>query len=81
MCLLSLFQINLQSPLNMRVSYNDYKLYLSILDSVSKQLNKAIKTDETNSKLRDQIPEHNFDGNQRVVVLLKRFIISFAKTN
>ena len=45
----------------MRVSYNDYKLYLSILDSVSKQLNKAIKS-EASSKATDEIPDHDFDG-------------------
>ena len=55
------FQINLQGPLIMRVSYNDYKLYLSILDSVSKQLNKAIKS-EASSKVTDEIPDHDFDG-------------------
>lgn len=45
----------------MRVSYNDYKLYLSILESVSKQLNKAIKS-EASSKVTDEIPDHDFDG-------------------
>lgn len=45
----------------MRVSYNDYKLYLSILESVSKQLNKAIKS-EASLKVTDEIPNHDFDG-------------------
>lgn len=45
----------------MRVSYNDYKLYLSILESVSKQLNRAIKS-EISSSAKDEIPNHNFDG-------------------
>ena len=45
----------------MRVSYNDYKLYLSILDSVSKQLNKAIKS-EAIVKVPEEIPDHDFDG-------------------
>lgn len=55
------FQVNLQGPLIMRVSYNDYKLYLSILESVSKQLNKAIKS-EASLKVTDEIPDHDFDG-------------------
>lgn len=45
----------------MRVSYNDYKLYLSILESVSKQLNKAIKS-EANANVAEEIPDHHFDG-------------------
>lgn len=45
----------------MRVSYNDYKLYLSILESVSKQLNRAIKS-EISSSAKDEIPNHDFDG-------------------
>lgn len=49
----------------MRVSYNDYKLYLSILDSVSKQLNKAIKS-EASSKVTDEIPDHDFDGKTNI---------------
>jgi len=54
-------EVNLQGPLIMRVSYNDYKLYLSILESVSKQLNKAIKS-EASLKVTDEIPDHDFDG-------------------
>lgn len=49
----------------MRVSYNDYKLYLSILESVSKQLNRAIKS-EVSSNPRDEIPDHDFDGEPTV---------------
>lgn len=60
------FQISLQAPLIMRVSYNDYKLYLSILESVSKQLNRAIKS-EVSSNPKDEIPDHNFDGERNVV--------------
>ena len=45
----------------MRVSYNDYKLYLSILESVSKQLNRAIKS-EVSPNSEDDIPDHDFDG-------------------
>ena len=52
----------------MRVSYNDYKLYLSILDSVSKQLNKAIKS-EVNSNVAELLPDHEFDGEFRGHVL------------
>lgn len=48
----------------MRVSYNDYKLYLSILDSVSKQLNKAIES-EVNSNAAEEVPDHEFDGEFR----------------
>ncbi|XP_022802556.1 vacuolar protein sorting-associated protein 13D-like isoform X2 [Stylophora pistillata] len=54
-------EINLQGPLTMRVSYNDYKLYLSILDSVSKQLNKAIKS-EVNLNPAEEVPDHEFDA-------------------
>ena len=49
----------------MRVSYNDYKLYLSILESVSKQLNRAIKS-EVSSNPKDEIPDHDFDGETNV---------------
>ena len=49
----------------MRVSYNDYKLYLSILESVSKQLNRAIKS-EVISGSKDEIPKHDFDGETTV---------------
>ena len=49
----------------MRVSYNDYKLYLSILESVSKQLNKAIKS-EVSSNFTDEIPDHDFDGKTNI---------------
>ena len=45
----------------MRVSYNDYKLYLSILESVSKQLNKAIES-EASAKVPEEIPDHAYDG-------------------
>ena len=49
----------------MRVSYNDYKLYLSILESVSKQLNKAIKS-EASSNIADEVPHHDFDGKENI---------------
>ena len=49
----------------MRVSYNDYKLYLSILESVSKQLNKAIKS-EISSNATEEIPDHDFDGKTKM---------------
>ena len=49
----------------MRVSYNDYKLYLSILESVSKQLNKAIKS-EASSNFTDEVPHHDFDGKENI---------------
>ena len=62
---ITLFQINLQGPLTMRVSYNDYKLYLSILESVSKQLNKAIKS-EVSSNATEEIPDHDFDGKTKM---------------
>ena len=45
----------------MRVSYNDYKLYLSILESVSKELKRAIKS-EVSLNSEDDIPDHDFDG-------------------
>ncbi|XP_048580764.1 intermembrane lipid transfer protein VPS13D isoform X3 [Nematostella vectensis] len=51
-------EITLQSSFNMRISYNDYKLYLSIFDSVMRQLNKAMKTE---SKAKQEIPDHDFD--------------------
>ena len=50
----------------MRVSYNDYKLYLSILESVSKQLNRAIKS-EVSLNSEDDIPDHDFDGKRDTV--------------
>ena len=50
----------------MRVSYNDYKLYLSILESVSKQLNRAIKS-EVSLNSDDDIPDHDFDGKRDMV--------------
>ena len=52
----------------MRVSYNDYKLYLSILESVSKQLNRAIKS-EISSSAKDEIPSHDFDGEMFLYVV------------
>lgn len=52
----------------MRVSYNDYKLYLSILESVSKQLNRAIKS-EISSSAKDEIPNHDFDGEMTLLFL------------
>ena len=52
----------------MRVSYNDYKLYLSILESVSKQLNRAIKS-EVSLNSEDDIPDHDFDGKRDTVYL------------
>ena len=53
-------QINLQTALNMRISYTDYKLYLSIIEAVSKQLNKAIRMDAA-TKGKEDLPEHDFD--------------------
>ena len=53
----------------MRVSYNDYKLYLSILESVSKQLNRAIKS-EVSSNPKEDIPDHDFDGKALLVFVL-----------
>ena len=53
----------------MRVSYNDYKLYLSILESVSKQLNRAIKS-EVSSNPQEDIPDHDFDGKALLVFVL-----------
>ena len=74
-----LFQINLQSPLTMRVSYNDYKLYLSILESVSKQLNRAIKS-EVSPISEDDIPDHDFDG-KRGTVYFPLFFLLRKKEN
>ena len=54
-------QINLQAPFNMRISYTDYKLYLSIFEAVSRQLNKAIKM-EVKATEKEELPEHSFDG-------------------
>lgn len=59
--LLPSLEVTVQGPLTMRVSYNDYKLYLSILESVSKQLNRAIKS-EVISGSKDEIPKHDFDA-------------------
>lgn len=53
----------------MRVSYNDYKLYLSILESVSKQLNRAIES-EVSANPKDEIPDHDFDGETLLVIVL-----------
>ena len=67
----------------MRVSYNDYKLYLSILESVSKQLNRAIKS-EVSANSEDDIPDHDFDGKLVTVyfpLLLLFFCSEKRKTN
>lgn len=45
----------------MCVLYNDYKLYLSILDFVFKQFNKVIKS-EVSLKVMDEIFDYDFDG-------------------
>jgi hypothetical protein len=51
----------------MRISYNDYKLYLDIFESVTKQLNKAIKAD---AKPQQEPVEHDFDGTLCLTLLL-----------
>ncbi|KAK3737381.1 hypothetical protein QZH41_011519 [Actinostola sp. cb2023] len=53
-------KINLHSSLNMRISYNDYKLYLAIFESVTKQLNKAMKSETATSSQQEPM-EHDFD--------------------
>lgn len=65
----------------MRVSYNDYKLYLSILESVSKQLNRAIKS-EVSLNSEDDIPDHDFDGKRDTLFIVHQFFCSEKrKTN
>ena len=59
----------------MRVSYNDYKLYLSILESVSKQLNRAIKS-EVSLNSEDDIPDHDFDGKRDTLFIVHQFFCS-----
>lgn len=53
----------------MRISYTDYKLYLSIFEAVSRQLNKAIKM-EVKATEKEELPEHSFDGENVINVLV-----------
>ena len=61
----------------MRVSYNDY---LSILESVSKQLNRAIKS-EVSLNSDDDIHDHDFDGKRDIVYFHYFFCSEKRKTN
>ena len=60
MCVI--IQISLQTALNMRISYNDYKLYLTIFESVSRQLNKAIKTEQELKNVPEEVTQQEYDG-------------------
>lgn len=53
----------------MCVLYNDYKLYLSILDFVFKQFNKVIKS-EVSLKVMDEIFDYDFDGKINISYVL-----------